>query len=506
MGLLSRERIIARPGFNRWFIPPCALAIHLCIGQAYAFSVFKLPLTNAIGITQATPDDWSQKQLAWIFTLAIVFLGLSAAAFGKWLERAGPRKSGVVAAICWGSGFLISALGVHLHQIWLLYLGYGVIGGCGLGLGYITPVSTLIKWFPDRRGMATGMAIMGFGGGAFIASPLSQMLMDAFSTESSVGVASTFVVMGLLYLVAMLIGAFGFRLPPPGWKPEGWDPSKAGKRKKLVTDRHVHVSKAIKTPQFYLLWAVLFLNVTAGIGILEQASPMIQEMFGERVTPAAAAGFVGLLSLFNMVGRFLWSSTSDLIGRKATYACFFTLGPLLYFLVPMSGNVGSVVMFVACAAIILTMYGGGFATIPAYLSDVFGTQYVGAIHGRLLTAWSAAGVAGPVLVNYIRQAQIDAGIEVAKAYNVVLYLMAGLLVIGFVCNILVRKVEDRFYMSDAELADEQEKRSGDGDGSSDAHPGAGTFGTLVGVAWVLVGAPLLWGVYQTIRKAAALFE
>lgn len=506
-GLLSRERIVAKPGFNRWFIPPCALAIHLCIGQAYAFSVFKLPLTQVVGVTESTPEDWTQKQLAWIFTLAIVFLGLSAAAFGKWLERAGPRKSGVVAGICWGTGFFVSALGVELHQIWLLYLGYGVIGGCGLGLGYITPVSTLIKWFPDRRGMATGMAIMGFGGGAFIASPLSQMLMDAFSTDSSVGVTQTFMIMGAAYLVAMVVGAFGFRLPAPGWKPEGWDESKAKKKTRgPVTSHHVHVSKAVRTRQFYLLWAVLFLNVTAGIGILEQASPMIQEMFGERVTPAAAAGFVGLLSLFNMVGRFLWSSASDLVGRKMTYAAFFTLGPVLYILVPQSGLVGSVVMFVACAAVILTMYGGGFATIPAYLSDIFGTQFVGAIHGRLLTAWSAAGVAGPVLVNYIRQQQIDAGIEVARAYNFVLYLMAGLLVIGFVCNLLVTRVDSRFHMSDAELQAEQAARKTEGGSVAAAATGAGGIGAFVAVAWIAVGGPLLWGVYQTMKKAAALFE
>jgi MFS family permease len=452
--LLSRARIVAGPGFNRWLVPPAALAIHLSIGQAYAFSVFKLPLTKVLGVTQSVPGDWKQTELAWIFTIAIVFLGLSAAVFGRWLEHAGPRKSGVVAACCWGLGFMISAVGVRTHHIWLLYLGYGVLGGCGLGLGYITPVSTLIKWFPDRRGMATGMAIMGFGGGAMIASPLSQLLLDHYKSPTSVGVAETFVTLGAIYLVAMLSGAFLFRVPAPGWAPAGWVPPAAATRS-LITRRHVHVDSATKTAPFYFLWAVLFLNVTAGIGILEQASPMIQEMFKGVVKASAAAGFVGLLSLFNMAGRFGWSSLSDRIGRKATYGIFFTLGPLLYLTLPYAGRIGSVALFVAAAALILTMYGGGFATIPAYLSDLFGTQYVGAIHGRLLTAWSAAGVAGPVLVNYIREYQIERGVPAAQAYNVTMYLMAGLLVLGFFANLAVRPVPDRFFMSDDEVARER---------------------------------------------------
>jgi MFS family permease len=449
-GLLDRERIVAGPGFNRWLVPPAALAIHLCIGQAYAFSVFKLPLTKAIGVSESVPEDWTQKQLAWAFTLAIVFLGLSAAVFGKWLERAGPRKSGVVAATCWSSGFFLAALAVKLHSIGLLYLGYGVIGGCGLGLGYITPVSTLIKWFPDRRGLATGMAIMGFGGGAMIASPLSQALMEHFKSDSSVGVIPTFCVMGLLYGVAMLAGAFGFRVPADGWRPAGWTPPASSGT--MITRGHVHVSQAVRTPQFYLLWAILFLNVTAGIGILEQAAPMIQEMFAGKVAPAAAAGFVGLLSLFNMGGRFGWASLSDRIGRRTTYAVFFTLGPLLYFLIPVSGRLGSVPLFVAACVLILTMYGGGFATIPAYLADLFGSQFVGAIHGRLLTAWSAAGVAGPFLVNYIRQARIDAGVPKAEAYDTTMHLVAGLLLVGLLCNLAVRPVAERSFMSEEELA------------------------------------------------------
>ncbi|HKT59388.1 MAG TPA: OFA family MFS transporter [Gemmatimonadales bacterium] len=454
-GLLSRSRIVAQPGFNRWLVPPAALAIHLSIGQAYAFSVFKLPLTKVLGITQSAPGDWSQPELAWIFTIAIVFLGLSAAVFGRWLEHAGPRKSGVVAAICWSFGFFISSVGVRVHNIWLLYLGYGVLGGCGLGLGYITPVSTLIKWFPDRRGMATGLAIMGFGGGALIASPLSQALLDHYKSATSVGVAETFVTLGTIYLVAMLSGAFLFRVPAPDWKPAGWAPPLESNAR-LITRNHVHVDKAIRTQAFYLLWAVLFLNVTAGIGILEQASPMIQEMFKGAVKPSAAAGFVGLLSLFNMAGRFGWSSLSDRIGRKATYFVFFTLGPILYITLPYSGHIGSVALFVACAVLILTMYGGGFATIPAYLSDLFGTQYVGAIHGRLLTAWSAAGVAGPVLVNYIRQYRIEHGVPPADSYDVTMYLMAGLLVLGFLANLAVRPVPARYFMTEDELARERQ--------------------------------------------------
>ena len=437
--LLAKERIIAGPGFSRWLIPPCALATHLCIGQAYAISVFNLPLTQQLGITQSTPDDWKLTELGWIFTLAIFFLGASAAVFGKWVQAQGPRKSGFTAAVCWGLGFLIGALGIHLHQIWLVYLGYGVLGGCGLGIGYITPVSTLIAWFPDRRGMATGMAIMGFGGGALVASPLSVLLMKQFASPTSTGVAETWLVLGLLYLLCMSLGAFGYRLPAPGWKPEGWSPA-ATKARALVTTFDVTPEQAITTPQFWLLWVVLCFNVTAGIGVLGQASAMIQEVFKGTINAGAAAGFVGLLSLFNMGGRFIWASLSDRIGRKATYACFFVLGPLLYALVPLSGEIGSVVLFVSCFCVILTMYGGGFATIPAYLADIFGAKYVSAVHGRLLTAWAVAGILGPVLVNYIREFQIQSGVPKSQAYNVTMYIMAGLLVVAFFANLAVKAV------------------------------------------------------------------
>jgi MFS family permease len=443
-GLLSRERTVAGSGFNRWLIPPCALATHLCIGQAYALSVFNLPLTRQLGISKPIPGDWRLTDLGWIFTIAIFVLGASAAVFGRWVQTVGPRKSGFVAALCWGLGFLVGALGIHTHQLWLVYFGYGVLGGCGLGIGYITPVSTLISWFPDRRGMSTGMAIMGFGGGALIASPLSDFLMRHFASATSTGVVQTWVVLGIVYLAFMLGGAFGYRVPPEGWRPAGWVPPPE-KAKVLITQHNVTPTDAVRTPQFWLLWVVLCFNVTAGIGVLGQASAMIQEVFKGRIGPSAAAGFVGLLSIFNMGGRFGWASLSDKIGRKPTYMVFFALGTALYALVPLAGRSGSVALFVACFCLILSMYGGGFATIPAYLADVFGTKYVSAVHGRLLTAWSAAGVLGPVLVNYLRQWQIDHGIPKNEAYNITMYIMAALLVIAFFANLAIRPVADRYH-------------------------------------------------------------
>ncbi|WP_250455002.1 OFA family MFS transporter [Caballeronia sp. ATUFL_M2_KS44] len=446
-GFFSKEATVARPGFSRWMVPPAALAVHLCIGQAYAFSVFNAPLTKIIGITQSAPDDWSLTTLGWIFSLAIVFLGLSAAFAGKWLEKVGPRRTMFTAACCFGGGFLVSALGVYLHQIALLYLGYGVIGGIGLGLGYVSPVSTLIRWFPDRRGMATGMAIMGFGGGAMIAAPGSVALMNYFKSATSVGVAETFVVLGIVYFISMTIGALAIRIPPADWKPAGWTPPTTAN--KMITKNHVHIDQALKTPQFYLLWLVLFLNVTAGIGVLGQASVMIQESFKSSITAGAAAGFVGLLSLFNMGGRFVWASASDWIGRKNTYFVFFALGAVLYFLVPQFAQAGNIALFVAAYGVILSMYGGGFATIPAYLADMFGTAFVGGIHGRLLTAWAAAGIAGPVLVNYIRAYEVAHGVAKADAYTMTLHIMAVLLVIGFFCNLLITRVNDRHHMDTA---------------------------------------------------------
>lgn len=537
---LSKERIIARPGFNRWLVPPAALAIHLCIGMAYGFSVFWLPLSKALGISApvaCAPDmsfiaqvfssqcDWPISMLGWIYTLFFIFLGCSAAIWGGWLEHAGPRKAGVVSALCWCGGLLISALGVYTHQIWLMWIGSGVIGGIGLGLGYISPVSTLIKWFPDKRGMATGMAIMGFGGGAMVGAPLAAALMSHFASPTSVGVWQSFLVMAAIYFVFMIGGALSYRVPPTGWKPQGWTAPAKKASNAMITHRHVHVSVAWKTPQFRLVWLVLCLNVSAGIGILGMASPLLQEVFAGRLLgtdqtfgqldagqlasiAAIAAGFTGLLSLFNIGGRFFWASFSDYLGRKNTYFVFFALGFALYGLIPNLGHLGSVALFVAAFCIILSMYGGGFATVPAYLADLFGTQMVGAIHGRLLTAWAAAGVLGPVLVNYLREYQLSIGVERAAAYDITLYILAGLLVLGFICNLLVRPVADKYFMTDAELAAEQALGHDKGADSSTVLEWKADAGTkpLAVAAWLVVGIPLAWGVWVTLQKTAVLFH
>jgi len=457
---LDRSHSVAKPGFNRWLVPPAALCIHLAIGQAYAFSVFSKPMSVLLGITAPVPGDWKITDIGWIFSLAIAFIGLSAAFGGKWVERVGPRKSMFAATLLFCGGLLIAGGGVALHLLPLVFLGYGVVGGMGLGIGYISPVSTLIKWFPDRPGLATGTAIMGFGGGALIGAPLAVALIKHYSTPTFVGVAPTMLTMGFLYLVFMLVGVFLVRVPAEGWAPAGYVAA-TNVRGKMITTRNVLVGQAVKTQQFWLLWVVLFVNVTAGIGVLGQASLMIQEMFPGKfphidpvqtaASAAAAAGFVGLLSIFNMGGRIFWASMSDFMGRKATYAIFFTLGILLYASIPAIGKAGNLTLFIVCYAIILSMYGGGFATIPAYLKDLFGSLNVGAIHGRLLTAWSAAGVAGPVLVNYIRQYQLDHGVAKADAYSITMYFMAGLLVVGFVCNLLVTQLGEKDYVSTGSL-------------------------------------------------------
>ncbi|SOC51520.1 Nitrate/nitrite transporter NarK [Blastococcus aggregatus] len=446
---LARERIIARPGFNRWLIPPAALAVHLCIGQAYATSVYKTALVEHF--------DASLTSIGIIFSIAIVMLGLSAAVFGTWVDRNGPRAAMATSAAFWVTGFLVGSLGIATEQLWLLYLGYGVIGGIGLGIGYISPVSTLIKWFPDRPGLATGMAIMGFGGGALIASPLSRQLMNFYDADydgtagtvpSGESVALLFLTLAVLYALFMSFGALIVRVPADGWKPVGFDPSTV-KQKALVTTDNVSANNAIRTPQFWLLWIVLFCNVTAGIGILEQAAPMIQDFFrdGETsaVTAATAAGFVGLLSLFNMGGRFVWSTTSDYIGRKPIYMVYLGVGIALYVVLATLGS-SATWIFVITAAIIISFYGGGFSTVPAYLRDLFGTFQVGAIHGRLLTAWSAAGIAGPLIINGVLDlAEGEPGELVAGDYRPALFIMVGLLVIGFIANLLVKPVAAKWH-------------------------------------------------------------
>jgi MFS family permease len=570
IGLLDRERIIASAGFNRWLVPPAALCIHLCIGMAYGFGVFWLPLSRAIGLDKsvACPDvtlvqelytttcDWRISSLSWMFTLFFVVLGVSAAIWGGWLERAGPRKAGVVAAFCWAGGLVLGAVGVYIHQLWLMWLGSGVIGGIGLGLGYISPVSTLIKWFPDRRGMATGFAIMGFGGGAMIGAPLATILMNGgnllpasfgsvadslppalgsireilqnphflgFKTAADPGVWQTFLTLAAGYFCFMLIGAFAYRLPPDGWRPDGWTPPENAKA--MTTQHQVHLKDAHKTPQFWLIWWVLCLNVSAGIGVLNMASPMLQEIFGGSLigapdvtfnaldaaqtvaVQAVAAGFTGLLSLFNIGGRIFWASFSDIIGRKNTYYTFFLLGIALYASAPFFAQIGSKALFVLAFGIILSMYGGGFATVPAYLADVFGTQFVGAIHGRLLTAWSVAGIIGQPLVTHVREFQLDHGVPENHIYDFTMYILCGMLVLGLVCNLLVRPVNPKWYMSQEEVAKLQaasaSKEAAIRHGSFGIGKGGFSFTALL--FWLFVGIPVTWGVWQTLLSVAKIF-
>ena len=559
-GFLSKERIIASPDYNRWRVPVASVAIHLCIGSVYAWSIYNPSLTRVYGVVASAGDDWSLSEVVWVFTVAIVFLGLAAAFAGKWLESVGPRKVGVVAACCWGGGYLVGGVGIMTHQLWLLYLGYGVIGGCGLGLGYVSPVSTLIRWFPDRRGMAAGMAIMGFGGGAMIGTPLKEFFIRLFYrapeylgtvdqvslvTEAgrrfveisgalqevviigaaevrnltipgpegvyvvntgAAGVAETFLILGVVYLIVMLFAAFSYRIPAGDWKPQGWVEPSEKERGALISAKNVDIDQALKTPQFYQLWIVLCLNVTAGIGVLGVARTMITEIFGSSlpqvVDTSFAATYVVMISAFNMVGRFIWASASDYVGRRNTYWIFFVLGIVLYLSIPIAAAQVSVnpsvvwlVYFYAATMIIFTMYGGGFATIPAYLADIFGAKYVGGIHGRLLTAWSTAGVLGPLAITSLRensvnsaindlvslidpaafQIQFGAGVDqlellvaqnsvtlsrlmeiaplgttdpTSSIYNSTMILMAMLLGIALVANALMRPVDPKHHLPD----------------------------------------------------------
>jgi MFS family permease len=521
---LDRARTVAGPGWSRWLVPPAALAVHLSIGQAYAFSVFNVPLTQLLGGDAPAPGDWPMTATIWTFNLAFFCLGLSAAVFGPWVERSGPRKAMAASACCFAGGFLVAALGVAWHSLPLLLLGYGALGGMGLGLGYIAPVSTLLKWFPDRPGMATGLAIMGFGGGAMVGSPLAMELMDAFRAPGDPGVWQTFVAMGAIYGALMAFGAVLVRVPPAGWVPHGapmdaaMDPPRgagpgaapgAQAQATVATAANaaattaaiaatatappagLTAAEAIRTRAFWLVWVVLFANVTAGIGLLGQASPMMQEVFA--ASPHAAAGFVGLISLFNLVGRFVWSSASDRIGRKTTYALYLGLGMALYALLPATAAWGARGVFVLACCVILSMYGGAFATVPAYLRDLFGTVQVGAIHGRLLTAWSLAAIAGPSAVTYVRERQLAAGVAPAAAYSLVLYALVALLAVGFVANALVPR---------ARLAAPtvRTERSGVRSGAPTPTPWA-----MLAATWGLVLVPLGWGVWMTATKAMGLF-
>ena len=413
---------------NRWRIPIGAVLVHVCIGSVYAWSTFNRPIQALF------PDEpWWFSPPYTTFTTALALLGLSAAFGGPWVERRGPRVAATAAALFFGTGLLIGGLGLAMRQSVLVFLGMGVIGGIGCGLGYISPVSMLVKWFPDRRGMATGMAIMGFGGGAFIAGYLNVLFMDRF------GVAPTVMMLGVVYLIVMLLGSRLMELPPTGWMPPGWTPPAT--TNPMIATSSVSRNEAIRVLQFYLLWGILFINVTAGIGILAQASPMMQDMF--KRTPLEAGVVVSLISLFNAGGRFMWASGSDYIGRRNTYAIFFVTQVFLFLLIPRLASSGNWWLFQASLFIVFTMYGGGFATIPAFLADLFGAEHVGAVHGALLTAWSAAAVAGPVIITELSnraKAALPAGAERVHIYDTPLQVLAALLAAGFLLTLLVRRL------------------------------------------------------------------
>lgn len=532
-GFLDRDRIVAGPRFTRWLVPPAALAIHLCIGMAYGMSVFWLPMTRLIANAPATcagqgfsdelltaTCNWTVPSVTHIFEIFIAGLGISAAIWGGWLEHAGPRKAGFIAALCWGGGLVLMGLVIPMHQLWLIYI-IAIFCSIGQGLGYITPVSTLIKWFPDRRGMATGFAILGYGGGALIGAPLAVWLMANFASGGIPGVSTTLVIMGIIYFVVMSAGAFGFRIAPTGWKPTGWTAPAAQASNAMITQRHVHTDRVWGIPQFWLIWGVLCLNVTAGIAVISMASPMLQDVFGAKLLGidvtgdltaaqkagivAAAAGLVGLISLFNCLGRIFWASLSDKIGRKNTYYAIFILGIILYCLLPTWGHLGLPLMFVLSICIILTMYGGGFSTVPAYLADIFGTQMVGAIHGRLITAWSAAGVIGPMIIAGLRQFELDHGVPHNLVYDLTLYIMAGLLFVGLVCNFFVSPVNPKHLMTDEELARERALQHEDRIAGNADTAARGSFGAGAVLAWLGVGIPFCIGLWIALQKAAALF-
>lgn len=415
---------------NRWRIPLGAVLVHVCIGSVYAWSTFNRPIQALF------PDaPWWFSPPYTTFTTALALLGLSAAFGGPWVERRGPRVAATAAAMFFGAGLLIGAAGLALRQSVLVFLGLGVVGGIGCGLGYISPVSTLVKWFPDRRGMATGMAIMGFGGGAFVAGYLNVFFMDRL------GVAGTIGLLGVVYFGVMLAGSRLMVSPPPGWTPPGWTPPVRVHR--LISTRSVTRNEALRTPQFYLLWTILFINVTAGIGILAQASPMMQDMFGR--TPLEAGAIVSIISLFNAGGRFAWASASDVIGRRNTYTIFFVAQLALFLLIPGLAARGNWWLFQVSLFAVFTMYGGGFATIPAFLADIFGPMNVGAIHGAVLTAWSAAAIVGPLVITELAnraKAALPPGANRVGIYDQPLEVLAALLAVGAVVTLFVRPLPD----------------------------------------------------------------
>jgi MFS family permease len=447
VSLLDNQRAIAPPGFNRWLIPPAALAVHLCIGQVYALSIFSEPMTRVIGITATAPEDWHLRALAPLFVVAISVLGLSTTLAAGWIDRQGPRAVMFLAACCFGGGLLVAALGISTHQLWLLYLGYGGLGGIGLGLGYVAPVSTLIRWFPDKRGLASGLAIMGFGGGAMIAAPFARHLMSVFGSPTSVGIAQTFVAMGVIYFIAMSIGAFAIRVPPPGWRPEPADGNTAPPL--VPIEQHtVDGREAVKTPQFHLLWVLLCLNVTSGIELLAHTPNKLLDAFPGAITTTAVAGFVGLLGLFNMGGRLIWSFLSDFMGRQVTYTVLLLFGALFYTGIAAIGQ-ASVTLFVVLYVLAISIYGGCFAMIPAYISDLFGSRDLTFIHSRLLSAWSV-GVILSSIISEVRVHQIGRGTPASAVDDHVLYVGGAMLLVGLLCNLLIRPVSTSHHVVAAE--------------------------------------------------------
>jgi OFA family oxalate/formate antiporter-like MFS transporter len=404
---------------NRWLIAASAIGVHASIGSVYAFSVFKKPLGQLL-------EGASNNQIAWTFSFAIFFLGLSAAVMGRFVEKRGPRTSGMLAAAFFGSGLLLAGFGALVQNLYVIWIGYGVLGGIGLGIGYITPVSTLVKWFPDHRGMATGLAIMGFGFGAMIGGPVFNYIIELFTVEGN-GIAYTWLITGVGYLVIMMVSANYLQRPPEGWMPDAMKAAVDAGEKEVVADlSQSTANEAVKTPQFWGLWTMMFINISCGIAVIYAASPLAQESIG--LSPAEAAGVVGLMSLFNGLGRIAWASASDYLGRPNTYTIFFVLQIVAFYALP---NITSVLMFQVVLYAILTCYGGGFATLPAYIGDLFGTKELGAVHGYVLTAWALAGLAGPQIAAYVRTA--------TGSYELTLYIFAGTFVLALLVSILMKR-------------------------------------------------------------------